>query len=228
MFRPRTRRPGARRRLTAQDSDEAAGSVGMGPRAFGPSGFAQVYSTGRLYALATADTTVAVAGEDRTVVVYDVRKWSSILGTWSSCLKNDVTGALRRPPSCGAGTAAHDAPTHPCQRASLCASSREGPQASWLAFRDDDKRYCYVSGTVDSELACGSWDALLGRFGHLDNVSLRVDGRWIGTDKVRRVVDVGRGPWASAGGRRLNLGVRLPGGRGRQRCSPLAATLSLA
>ena len=141
----------------------------------------QAHSAGRLYAIATSATTVAVAGEDRTVVAYDVRKLSNVLGTWSSCLKNDVR-------------AWHGHGPHPCEGA--CVHGAPDPfvvrfrsvhvhQVAWLAFRPGDDRYCYVSGAVDSELACGSWDTKLDRLNHLGNANVRVDGRWIGMDLVQ-------------------------------------------
>jgi len=36
---------------------------------------------------------MAVAGEDRTVVAYDLRKPSTFIGTWASCLKYEVCAA---------------------------------------------------------------------------------------------------------------------------------------
>jgi len=53
-------------------------------------GSRQTYSSGQLFALTTSAMRMAVAGEDRTVVAYDLRKPSAFIGTWASCLKYEV------------------------------------------------------------------------------------------------------------------------------------------
>ncbi|KAH7568063.1 hypothetical protein JRO89_XS07G0226400 [Xanthoceras sorbifolium] len=142
-----------------------------------------------LYAVCSSSTgSIAVGGADRTVTIYDPRRWSA-LSRWVHCSKYEVSLNDMRL----AGL--HPLLLIPQLQQVLCTTTSLTPLVketviTGLAFSSIDSDYIYVQG-VDYEVFCGQWRESVKVF------SFRGDSNWLGFSKCsdRDVL----GGWSDSG-----------------------------
>ncbi|PPS01492.1 hypothetical protein GOBAR_AA19171 [Gossypium barbadense] len=112
------------------------------------------------YAVCSSSTgNIAVGGADRTVTIYDPRRWSAI-SRWVHCSKYEVSCLTKFPPGLSL----------------MFIKPRDGNMITGLAFSSLDPDYIFVQG-VDYEVFCGQWQESSKVF------SFRGDSNWLGFSK---------------------------------------------